>query len=241
MRTTVPSDSDSASNSSRVPSAPSLFTTERRLRVQTCPLVDLDHALRRVRTRRGCALGRITPRRGCWHFKLSQSLRQRRSEPRQLTTTMPEDFLETRHEPHHHTTLCALPLSTPASRRTRAGARSRGGNSRKAKTTCRFHISSAFVNVQTFMTFRIVLHLLASPLSTLFRVRHYCLPMNSNVRTRRATDRHHLVYEPWCSATMMFFMTHGLDLEPKQPQLLCLCATELMLEGVESDAHHCGH
>ena len=31
----------------------------------------------------------------------------------QLTTTMPEDFLETRHEPHRHAALCELPLSTP--------------------------------------------------------------------------------------------------------------------------------
>ena len=54
----------------------------------------------------------------------------------------------------------------------------------------RIQISSAFVNLQTFVTFTIVLHLLANPLSALFRAMCCCLPMNSNVRTRRASDRH---------------------------------------------------
>ena len=51
-----------------------------------------------------------------------------------------EDLLETRHEPHRHAALCALPLSTPASRNTAAAGPSRGGNlhgcvSRKAHKT----------------------------------------------------------------------------------------------------------
>ena len=54
----------------------------------------------------------------------------------------------------------------------------------------RFHISSPSVSLQTFVTFRIVVHLLANPCSTLFCVRCCCLHMNSYVRTCRTNDRH---------------------------------------------------
>ena len=53
-----------------------------------------------------------------------------------------------------------------------------------------FSHSYACVNLQTFATSRIVLHLLANPGSTLFRVRFCSLPMNNNVIKRCTIDRH---------------------------------------------------
>ena len=82
----------------------------------------------------------------------------------------------------------------------------------------KFHISSAFVNLQTFATIRIMLHLLANPCPTLFCVNFRCLPMNREVRTRRTTDCHTILSQvcprddapTWCQRQMDDFRSWGL-------------------------------
>ena len=54
----------------------------------------------------------------------------------------------------------------------------------------KFHFSFAFVNLQTFVIFRMEFHLSVNPCSTFFCVRFWCLPMDSNFRKRKATNRH---------------------------------------------------